>query len=80
MKNILDNIDLYGFDLLLTAMKKDFIFISFSKNSVPTHGSLTIPTSDLTKFADDTKILKTIFHKNGNITIQTNKSYFKLSN
>lgn len=80
MKNILENIDLYGFDLLLTAIKKEFIFISFSKNSIPTPGSLTIPTNDLTKFAEDTKILKTIFHKNGSLTIQTNKSYLKLSN
>lgn len=80
MKNILENIDLYGFDVLLTSLKSNFIFVSFSKNSIPTSGSFTIPVKDLTKFANDTKIVKSIFHKNGNLTIQTNKSFIKLSN
>jgi len=61
-------------------MKKNFLFISFSKNSIPTAGSFTIQTKDLTKFAENTEILKSIFHKNGNITIQTKSSFLKLSN
>jgi hypothetical protein len=80
MENILANIDLYGLDVLLEQLKKQFLFISFAENSIPTAGSRTLPTSKLVRFKDDCKLIKVIKHRNKDLTLQTNKGFYKFSN
>ena len=80
MENILANIDLYGLDVLLEQLKKQFLFISFAKNSIPTAGSMTLPTNKLVKFKEETKLIKVIKHRNKNLTLKTNKGFYKFSN
>jgi hypothetical protein len=80
MENILENIDLYGLDVLLIQLKKDFYFISFAENSIPTAGSMTLSTDKLVKFKDNTKLIKVIRHRNKDLTLQTNKGFYKFLN
>lgn len=77
VKIIVENLDLYGFDILLDFLKSKFTFVSFAPNSIPTVGSKTITVEKLKAFKQDTKIEKVINHKNGDVTLITNFAYCK---
>ena len=80
IKDTLKNIDLYGFDVLLQQLKNNFSFVSYCSGSTPTAGSLTTSICKVKKFHSQMEIKKSIFHKNGDITLKTNKGFLKFSN
>lgn len=71
--------DLYDYETILTVLKNNYYFVSFSKNSIPTPGSLTLKT-DKINVLSDAKIENVILHKNNLITIKTNYGFMKFTN
>jgi hypothetical protein len=71
--------DLYNYETILTILKNKYYFVSFSKNSVPTAGSITLKTNKINVLSD-AKIENVILHKNNLITIKTNYGFMKFSN
>lgn len=72
LKEIAKHSDLYGADVILTALKLNFSHVSFTKNgrTIPKQGSETRKT----KYINPVKGMKIsgfIFHKNGCVTIKT---------
>ena len=77
MKTITKDFDLYGIEVAkLMLMNKGYTFVSWREKSVPNYGSPTKRLEDI-KFNDDLIVKKTIHHRNDEITIVTNKAYFK---
>jgi hypothetical protein len=71
--------DIYNYETILTILKNKYYFVSFSKNSVPTAGSITLKTNKINVLSD-AKIENVILHKNNLITIKTNYGFMKFSN
>jgi hypothetical protein len=78
--------DLYGMEVThLLLQKKGYTMISMAKNSIPTAGSNTIIFAGRGKkavlkkpfFEMEIKSVKT--HNNGDITLETNRGFFKYS-
>ena len=77
MKAITKDFDLYGIEVAkLMLMSKGYTCVSYREKSVPGYGSPTKRLRDIV-FNDDLIVKKTIHHKNDEITIVTNKAYFK---
>lgn len=82
MKAIKENlkmIDIYGPEVIFEQLKKAFYFVSYAEKSIPTAGSMT-KKSDCLRNVVGLQVIKTVFHKNGNITVQTDKGFLKFSN
>jgi hypothetical protein len=71
--------DVYGYSVIATSLKKNYLFVSFSKNSIPTQGSMTLPISKLNT-ESDAKIENVIIHKNNKLTIKTNYGFMQFFN
>ena len=77
MKTITKDFDLYGIEVAkLMLMSKGYTYVSYREKSVPGWGSPTKRLKEI-KFNDDLIVKKTILHRNNDITIVTNKAYFK---
>jgi len=72
--------DVYGIEVIIESLKKDFKMVSYCKNSIPTEGSYTINTNRIGKMQEDGKIHNVICHRNGSITIETNYGFYKFLN
>ena len=71
------NFDLYTAETArLFLMKQGYTHFSYSLASIPKAGSPTMRL-DKVKMADDLTVNKTINHRNGNITIITDKAYIQ---
>jgi len=68
LKAIAKDIDLYGSDIMLSALKKQYKAVAYTKKSIPTQGSPCRSSADI---APDLKISKVIFHKNNEVTVFT---------
>lgn len=79
LKEILKYPDLYGNDILLQELKKQFSIVSWAKNSTPTPGSRSWPIQLIKAIKPNVKILKPIFHRNGDLTLITTKGHTKYS-
>lgn len=76
LKEIKQYSDLYGWAITVVELKKMFNLVAWAKNSKPTPGSLTLPTSKLNE-NNDTIIEKSIIHRDGSITLVTNQGWLK---
>ena len=77
MKNTAKYFDLYGMEIArIMLMKKGYKAISFRKNSIPSQGSPTLRINKLS-FNDDIKVIRTILHRNSNVTVVTDKAYYQ---
>ena len=77
MKSIVKYFDLYGMEIAQQMLRiRGYSHVSYRLNSIPSLGSPTI-NIDKIKFGNDLVVKKTICHRNGNITIVTNKAYFQ---
>lgn len=65
LKDIYRNIDLYGSEVFIKALKKQFEHVCYAEKSIPTAGSPAKPTHFI---REDLKVKKAIFHKYGEIT------------
>ena len=75
-------IDLYPAEVTLGILASKFEYASHTLNckKIPTIGSVCRKSSTI-KPADDLKIKKLIFHRNGRVSIKTNKDlYFQFLN
>lgn len=82
IKDIWNYKDLYGQDLLISALKTNYTHVSFTRNAktLPKEGSQCRSTKNL-KPSNDFCISKLIFHKDGAVTIVTpEKFHFKFIN
>lgn len=69
--------DIYGIEIARQMLRiRGYSHVSVRKKSVPSLGSPTF-NIDKIKFNDDLIVKRTIRHKNGNVTIVTNKAYFQ---
>ena len=71
--------DVYGYEVVLTDIKNRYFFVSFSKNSIPTNGSMTLKT-DKINVLSDAKIENVILHRNNKITLKTNYGFMQFFN
>ena len=69
LKNILQNIDLYGNGVLEIALKQEYNYISYCKKSIPTLGSPTRILNDCKGILF--KIKRFYFRRNGDLVIYT---------
>lgn len=79
LKEIKKYCDLYGWEITVMQLKKQFSLVSWAKNSIPTGGSLTLSTEKL-NVNNDTVIFSAIVHKNKSLTLKTNQGYLKFIN
>jgi len=86
ISDIKEYAEFYGMEVTHAMLeKKGFKMISMAKNSIPTAGSPTIifagkgKTVELKKNFFEMKIKKVTNHKNGDVTLLTNRGYFKYS-
>lgn len=82
IKAIAKDLDLYGTDVLIQALKNSFSHVSYTFNArkIPTCGSICRKTQEITP-QKNFKVEKVIFHRNGKVTIYTNhKQYFQFLN
>lgn len=72
IKEIAKHIDLYGTDVIIEALKKEFTHVSFTNNglTIPKAGSNTRHVKFINPI-EGTKVTKVIFHKNKRVTIGT---------
>lgn len=77
IKQIAKDLDLYGQDVLMAALKNQFSHVSFTRNAktMPKCGSECRETKSI-KPAKDMKIEKVIFNRNGAVTIKTAQNHF----
>ena len=80
LKSTLNLSDLYGYSVICEYLKKHFVFVSFCLNSIPKAGSRTYQTKGMIITTDEVNVIRTISHKNGNVTIQTDKGYLQFFN
>ena len=66
LKQIYKNLDLYGGEVFIKALKKQFKDVCYAKNSIPTAGSPANPTHFI---REDLIVKKSIFHKYGEVTV-----------
>lgn len=76
---LLQDADIYGYNVIVPALKDHYEYVSFCKGSIPTVGSLCRPAKEL-RNSNVTEIEKAIIHKNGAVTLKTNKGYLKFLN
>ena len=76
LKEIKDYSDLYGWEIVVSELKKTFTLVSWAKNSRPTAGSLTVPTEKLNENRN-ASIEKVMLHRNGEITLITNFGWLR---
>ena len=70
-------IDLYGSEILFTELKK-YPFVSWRDKTIPTQGSPTRLTKDISlENASSFKVNKIIAHKDGKTTIFTDKGVYQ---
>jgi hypothetical protein len=69
LKTIAKDIDLYGSDIMLAALKLEYKAVAYTNKSIPSQGSPCRSSADI---APDLLISKVIFHKNNEVTIFTN--------
>jgi hypothetical protein len=76
-KEIFKNIDLYGDEVLLTFLKKNFTHVSFTSTRLTPakYGSACIETKAINR-NPNLKITKLTEHKNGQVTIKTSKNHY----
>lgn len=82
MKAIKDNlkmIDLYGHEIIFEQLKQNYTFVSYAEKSIPTAGSMT-KKAICFRYDETLQLLKTIHHRNGATTIQTNKGFLQFFN
>jgi hypothetical protein len=82
LKDIVQNLDLYGEPVLIEALKKQFSHVSYTLKAkkIPTCGSICRQSKDITP-SNDLKIERVIFHKDGKVSILTDKKqYFQFLN
>lgn len=75
-------IDLYPADVTLLLLASKYKYVSHTLNckKIPTIGSVCRKSSTISP-ADDLKIKKLIFHRNGRVSIKTDKNlYFQFLN
>lgn len=72
LKDIFAHIDLYGTQVMIEALKKDFTHVSFTSNglTIPKPGSNTLKVERINP-KEGTNVTKLICHKNGRVTIGT---------
>ena len=77
IKDIYEHLDLYGSDVLLTALKAQFSHVSMTKNAktLAKQGSAAYSTSKI-KTNQNFVIDKAIFHKSGAVTVKTKYNHF----
>lgn len=71
--------DLYEWSLIVKILKNNYNFVSWAKNSIPTQGSLTLPTEKLNE-NNDTLVKKVINHGGKKLTLVTNQGYLTFIN
>ena len=77
MKAIAKYFGLYGMEIAKQMLRiRGYSHVSYRTNSIPSLGSPTVDINKI-KFDDGLIVKKTICHKNGNVTIVTNKAYFQ---
>jgi hypothetical protein len=74
LKDIYNNLDLYGSQNFIIALKLKFKAVAFTENSMPTMGSPCKPSSFV---RDDLSIIKAVFHRNNEVTVKTDRGYLK---
>jgi len=84
LKSTLKHFDLYGYVIIFKLLKKHFNFVSYCCDLIPTAGSYTrsskgvVPTESENGYT--IKIKRFIFHRNGRVTMQTNRGYLQFFN
>lgn len=68
------HLDLYGSEIMLTQLKKQFKTVCYTEKSIPTPGS---PCKPSTLVSNELQIQKAIFHNSGEITIKTQHGFLK---
>jgi hypothetical protein len=79
LEQLLTLADLYGFEVVISQLKKRFTLVSYRDKSIPTGGSPTWETGRLKEDLGAT-IQKAIQHKNGEVTLITSLGYLKFTN
>ena len=69
LKAIAKDIDLYGSDVMLTALKQQYKTVAYTRKSIPTQGS---PCRSSANIAANLAISQVVFHRNNEVTIFTN--------
>lgn len=69
IKEIYKDLDLYGSDILINALKDKFKAVAYTNKSVPSQGSPCRSAKDIAK---GLIVNRLTFHKNGEITAFTN--------
>ena len=76
-KEVMKYIDLYSNEVLLTILK-EYPFVSWRDNSIPTQGSPTRLSKDIDMSkVKDLQVKKLIAHKDFKTTIITNQGYYQ---
>lgn len=68
--------DLYGTEIILRMMQKQFKNVLFCTRSIPSAGSACYKSNQLNPEAP-VKIIKYILHRNKEITLQTSAGYLR---
>ena len=79
MKTNLKYIDLYSPAIIFEQLRQNYTFVSYAEKSIPTQGSMTKKALCF-RYDDALELLRTIHHRNGHVTIQTNKGYLQFFN
>lgn len=69
LKAIAKDIDLYGSDVMLSALKQQYKAVAYTNKSIPSQGSPCRSSADI---APNLVISRVIFHKNNEVTVFTN--------
>jgi len=69
LRAMYNNLDIYGSDVFLTALKWSYKSVAYTNKSIPGQGSPCRSSKDI---ADNLTINRAIFHKNNEITVFTN--------
>jgi len=70
IKDIYNNLDLYGSTVLIMALKNKFKGVAMCLKSIPSAGSMC---GKSTNVKDNLTVNKAIFHRNNEVTILTDK-------
>ncbi|MGV6830272.1 MAG: hypothetical protein ACWA5P_01760 [bacterium] len=75
IKRILNHLDQYGYEILLRELKNQFSTVTWKKKYNTKYTSW--PLAKVRSIKEDLKILKPIFHRNGDLTIITSQGVMK---
>ena len=67
IRDIYKNIDLYGNEVFIVALKEKYSGVSYREKSIPSEGS---PATKSARIRQDLKVDKVIFHQNNEVTVK----------